>query len=473
MANDYYSDSGAPSTGSAGSSATIRAEFASIEAGFDKMADLTGNGDLPVFVNSGATGQEAISASSARTKLGVSSAADTQNQAANWCGTATGTADVITATVTPAITAYAAGQTFRFISSGANTTNVTININSLGAKAITKNGATALGAGDIPSGAVIEIVYDGTRFQFIGVVADRLTQNQTPNWCGTAGGTADVITTSVTPALTAYTAGQVFRFISSGANTTNVTININSLGAKAVTKNGTTALEAGDIPSGAIVEIIYDGTRFQVVGVAFHSGATILSSNTALTTAHKGRLVIVSGNSGAVTLTMPASATFSDGDGMSFLNASPTYNVTLTRAGSDVFNPGSSSVNSVTLKPGDTFSCSLYASGASWEATGGSAQLAYTSIFGSSIAGSGYQKLPSGLIIQWGAVTTNASGDATITFPLAFPTAAHNGQATAAAGGLTSYSVVINILGTTTMAIKSTSGGANIAVAVNWIAIGV
>lgn len=267
MANDYYSDSGAPSTGSAGSSATIRAEFAAIEAGFDKMADLTGNGDLPVFVNSSATGLEAISASSARTKLGVSSATDTQNQTANWCGTATGTADVITATATPAITAYAAGQTFRFISSGANTTNVTININSLGAKAVTKNGATALAAGDIPSGAVIEIIYDGTRFQFIGVVADRLTQNQTPNWCGTAGGTADVITASVTPALTAYAAGQVFRFISSGANTTNVTININSLGAKAITKNGATALEAGDIPSGAIVEIIYDGTRFQVVGM--------------------------------------------------------------------------------------------------------------------------------------------------------------------------------------------------------------
>ncbi len=174
MANDYYSGSGAPSTGSAGSSATIRAEFSSIKAGFDKMADLTGNGGLPVFVNSGATGQEAISASSARTKLGVSSATDTQNQSANWCGTATGTVNVITATATPAITAYAAGQVFRFVSSGANTTNVTINVNSLGAKAITKNGTTALAAGDIPSGAVVEIIYDGTRFQFIGVVADRM-----------------------------------------------------------------------------------------------------------------------------------------------------------------------------------------------------------------------------------------------------------------------------------------------------------
>jgi hypothetical protein len=84
-------------------------------------------------------------------------------------------------------------------------------------------------------------------------------------WLGTGGGTADVITASLTPALTAYATGQTFRFISSGANTTNVTININSLGAKAITKNGSTALAAGDIPSGAVCTITYDGIRFQLV----------------------------------------------------------------------------------------------------------------------------------------------------------------------------------------------------------------
>jgi hypothetical protein len=73
--------------------------------------------------------------------------------------------DTITASATPAISAYASGQTFRFVSAGANTGAVTININSLGAKSVTKNGATALAAGDIPSGALIEICYDGTRFQ--------------------------------------------------------------------------------------------------------------------------------------------------------------------------------------------------------------------------------------------------------------------------------------------------------------------
>jgi hypothetical protein len=73
--------------------------------------------------------------------------------------------NTITATITPAITAYVTGQTFRFVAASANTGAVTININGLGAKAITKSGATALTTGDIPIGAVVNITYDGTQFQ--------------------------------------------------------------------------------------------------------------------------------------------------------------------------------------------------------------------------------------------------------------------------------------------------------------------
>ena len=87
-------------------------------------------------------------------------------------------------------------------------------------------------------------------------------QDGTGVYVATVGGTADVITITPSPAITAYTAGQTFRFIASGTNTTNVTVNANALGAKAITKNGTIALTAGDIPSGMMVQITYDGTRF-------------------------------------------------------------------------------------------------------------------------------------------------------------------------------------------------------------------
>lgn len=77
----------------------------------------------------------------------------------------------------------------------------------------------------------------------------------------------NTITANSAPAITAYTLGQCFRFVSAGANTGAVTLNINGLGAKNVTKNGATALVSGDIASGAVVQVVYDGTQFQLAAV--------------------------------------------------------------------------------------------------------------------------------------------------------------------------------------------------------------
>lgn len=73
------------------------------------------------------------------------------------------------------------------------------------------------------------------------------------------------ITASLTSAnFVAYAAGQTFSFKASNTNTGPVTLNINSLGAKAVTKTGSVALEPNDILSGQIVTVVYDGVRFQL-----------------------------------------------------------------------------------------------------------------------------------------------------------------------------------------------------------------
>lgn len=83
---------------------------------------------------------------------------------------------------------------------------------------------------------------------------------------GSVAGT-DTITASATPAVSAYTAGQIFRFVAAGTNTGATTININSAGAKAIQKLGA-ALVAGDITAGDAVEIYYDGTQFQMLSPA-------------------------------------------------------------------------------------------------------------------------------------------------------------------------------------------------------------
>lgn len=98
----------------------------------------------------------------------------------------------------------------------------------------------------------------------------------------------DTLTGSLTPAITAYATGNLFSFVAATTNTGAVTINLNSLGAKSITKQGTTALVAGDITSGRVQLIEYDGTRFQLLnpssstgtGVAVFATSPTLSSPT-------------------------------------------------------------------------------------------------------------------------------------------------------------------------------------------------
>lgn len=76
--------------------------------------------------------------------------------------------DTYTATLSPAITAYTSGMGVRVVFANPNTGAATINLNGLGAKAITKNGATALAAGDISAGQALLLYYDGIQFQIQG-----------------------------------------------------------------------------------------------------------------------------------------------------------------------------------------------------------------------------------------------------------------------------------------------------------------
>jgi hypothetical protein len=54
---------------------------------------------------------------------------------------------------------------------------------------------------------------------------------------------------------------------------------------------------------------------------------------------------------------------------------------------------------------------------------------------GQNLISNGYVKLPGGIIIQWGFVTTPSGGPTTVTFPTAFSAGAFNIQATVVSDG--------------------------------------
>jgi len=106
---------------------------------------------------------------------------------------------------------------------------------------------------------------------------------------------ADTITGTMSPNLAAYATGQMFYFIAAGDNTGAVTLNIDSLGAKSVTRDGSVALAAGDIKSGEVVVVVYDGTRFQVVSQINSSGNATFANVSITSALNVGGVATVTG----------------------------------------------------------------------------------------------------------------------------------------------------------------------------------
>ena len=130
----------------------------------------------------------------------------------------------------------------------------------------------------------------------------------------------NTITATLTGVASYGSGGLTVRLVAAGANTGAVTFDLNGLGAKSVTKSGTTALVLGDIVAGAAYTLIYDGTRFQISGgtssgggatgggtdAIFYQNSTTMTSSYTLTTGKNalmaGPLTVGSG----LTLTIPS-----------------------------------------------------------------------------------------------------------------------------------------------------------------------
>lgn len=191
----------------------------------------------------------------------------------------TGVADAYVVDLSPAISSYVTGTVYRFGAGNANTGASTVNINSVGAVSIVKVAGgvtTALAANDIRAGQIVEIVYDGTNMQLQSTLGNAaftaLTKAdvlQAAEFAADAGG-SDAYAITLSPAITAYVTGARYRFKANTANTGAATLNINGVGAQTIKKlqgGVTTDLSDNDIRAGQWVEVVWDGTNFQMVSM--------------------------------------------------------------------------------------------------------------------------------------------------------------------------------------------------------------
>lgn len=109
----------------------------------------------------------------------------------------------------------------------------------------------------------------------IPAVNDPTTTNNLITVAGT-----NALTGAATPPLEGYTTGAQYSFIAQNTNSGAVTLDIDSLGVKAVTRSGATALVAGDIIGGAMVLVEYDGTRFQLLNPNSYVNLTVTGNLT-------------------------------------------------------------------------------------------------------------------------------------------------------------------------------------------------
>ena len=261
-------------------------------------------------------------------------------------------------------------------------------------------------------------------------------------------GTTNTYSAANTPALVAadMVSGLVQRVSILTANTGAATYAPDGLAAKPVLGMGLAPLQGGELPLKGIATLMYvissnvnggnggwvliectggtqqvaDATQSKhavSLGQADAKYTQSLQANGITTMTNTGLLAtsvfggtVIANSASAIALTLPAASSGAAGKRIELLNIGAGL-VSLLRSGSDTIT-----ATSLTLGSGDTIT--VESNGVNgWYAVSGSAQLGSTSSFGSLMGANGFQKLPSGLIWQWGTLVL-ASGVSDVTLPV-------------------------------------------------------
>lgn len=241
-----------------------------------------------------------------------------QSNAPAFQATATGTATAIAIALSPAITAYAAGQEITFKAASASTGAATLNVNGLGAKTLKKKNDQDIAANDVESGAIVTAVYDGTNFQVTSqlgtsdLMSFTLTGDSGTNQTINDGNTLDV-------------AGGTGIDTVVGATDT-VTVAVDSSVALVSAQNTWTKGQAGATQSGTGLTLDYD--TYQNFIITLGNGSNSLANPTTENAGQAGVIVFVQPSSStAATLSLGTDYETAAAGGITLSSANNDYDI--------------------------------------------------------------------------------------------------------------------------------------------------
>lgn len=92
-------------------------------------------------------------------------------------------------------------------------------------------------------------------------------------WGGTSTGSGTAYIIAPSPGVAALATGQVFRFLAHADCGTNPTLQVNGLAAKNLYDwTAGFQVKAGQIVTGQLIEVVYDGTQFRIINSLINSG---------------------------------------------------------------------------------------------------------------------------------------------------------------------------------------------------------
>ena len=93
-------------------------------------------------------------------------------------------------------------------------------------------------------------------------------------WFGEDSGTTNAFEVDLDPAPSAYVEGMLVHFKATSGVTGPATLNVNTLGAKALLKEDGVSLASGDILAGQMLSAVYDGAEFCLLSPVMTSTPT-------------------------------------------------------------------------------------------------------------------------------------------------------------------------------------------------------